>query len=533
MTVTVLWGPPLSGKSSYIRDRARTGDVVIDMDRIVAAMTVDAPSHFEMPQPMREPVFNARRAAVDAVFKEAASPDLTAWVIDSGADDARLSEWEAAGADVVRLVMSREDALAEAQRVRPQSVPQVIAWYAKHGPDLVGAYDVSDLRFNPNQPRDADGKWGSGGGGGEQIGPERSLSLIAETVGIGDPDKTSYGISEQVNKADDFSTNDRAEAKELVAKSVADRMTSSTEDMVAEAEAGRVRDIDDYTNQPMPIDERDAITAQPDDTQWENVLLVCSSSDDAGAVEVQVAMNLLSPSDRIVADVATRADLMRHVDADGVLHDPISGWPSRARGDLEWAVAGTPAAQRKARESMVSSLVDQWAITSNDSSARSHAIQEAARDEFGLSGASEWDPIDGNVSKAMAKGREIYAAHGAVYRDFVRAQYDGTQEWFKERDVVSVELWRGVKASSTEGPGLAPLTGKARTRPLSSWAYESLAAESFAGDNGVLMRAVVPASRILSQGTTGVGCLSEAEMVVLGGEIDVHAKTTADWWGNK
>jgi hypothetical protein len=182
---------------------------------------------------------------------------------------------------------------------------------------------------------------------------------------------------------------------------------------------------------------------------------------------------------------------------------------------------------------MVSSLVDQWAITSNDSSARSHAIQEAARDEFGLSGASEWDPIDGNVSAAMAKGREIYAAHGAVYRDFVRAQYDGTQEWFKERDVVSVELWRGVKASSTEGPGLAPITGKARTRPLSSWAYESLAAESFAGDNGVLMRAVVPASRILSTGTTGVGCLSEAEMVVLGGEIDVHAKTTADWWGNK
>ena len=528
MTVTVLWGPPLSGKSSYIRERAKTGDVVIDMDRIVNAMTVDAPSHFEMPQPMREPVFNARRAAIDAVFKEAASPDLTAWVIDSGADDARLSEWEAAGADVVRLVMSREDALAEAQRVRPQSVPQVIAWYAKHGPDLVGAYDVSDLRFNPNQPRDADGKWGSGGGGGEQIGPERSLSLIAETVGIGDPDKTSYGMSEQVNKADDFSTADRAEAKAMVARSVSARMTSSSEDILAEAEAGRVRDISDYTNQPMPIDERAAITAQPNDTQWENVLLVCSSRD--GAVEVQEAMNLLDDRlyDSAPTSGRTRADLMRHVDADGVLHDPHSNW-----GDQEWAIAGTPAAQRKARESMVSSLVDQWAITSNDSSARSHAIQEAARDEFGLSGASEWDPIDGNVSAAMAKGREIYAAHGAVYRDFVRAQYDGTQEWFKERDVVSVELWRGVKASSTEGPGLAPITGKARTRPLSSWAYESLAAESFAGDNGVLMRAVVPASRILSTGTTGVGCLSEAEMVVLGGEIDVHAKTTADWWGNK
>jgi hypothetical protein len=315
-------------------------------------------------------------------------------------------------------------------------------------------------------------------------------------------------------------------------------MTSSSEDILAEAEAGRVRDIDDYTNQPMPIDERAAITAQPDDTQWENVLLVGTSQDVAGAVEVQEAMNLLAPLDGIVDDAPTnsgrtRADLMRHADADGVLHDPGGDWLSRATGDQEWAVAGTPAAKRKARESMVSSLVDQWAITSNDSSARSHAIQEAARDEFGLSGASEWDPIDGNVSKAMAKGREIYAAHGPVYRDFVRAQYDGTQEWFKEHGVASVELWRGVKASSTEGPGLAPITGKARTRPLSSWAYESLAAESFAGDNGVLMRAVVPASRILSTGATGVGCLPEAEMVVLGGEIDVHAKTTADWWGNK
>jgi hypothetical protein len=53
-------------------------------------------------------------------------------------------------------------------------------------------YDLTDLRFNPNQPRDADGKWGSGSGGvPEQTGymglnatSARAVTELAASKGL-------------------------------------------------------------------------------------------------------------------------------------------------------------------------------------------------------------------------------------------------------------------------------------------------------------------------------------------------------------
>jgi hypothetical protein len=493
MTVTVLWGPPLSGKSTYITEHAKRGDVVIDMDRIVAAMTVDSPSHYEMPAPMRDPVFAARKAAVDAVFADAGSPDLTAFVIDSGADEARLKEWESVGAKVVRLVMSREDALAEAKRVRPQSVPQVEAWFAKHSQDLVGAWDVADLRHLPGKhDQSSHGGGGSAVGG---VGADFTERDIANYIG----DMVGSGV---VRGPGDFTDDDRIAAKQSAAHHIAGAMKSSNEDMLAEA-------MDD--EMPHRGDEAVALKKQPDDTEWHNVFIVAPLAH--GGLDVQSAYNVLDTE-----DFKTRSDMAAAADEYGYLTDSVG---------TRWAIAGTAGAAGLARESMAGYLVDQWAATSNDSSARSHAIQEAARVEFGLKGAADWKPATDQQQEAIDDGRGYYNHHGSVYRDFLRAQYDTTQQTFNDAGITHIPLYRGIQP----GAETLPPTGRnvtAQTRPLSSWSYSKTAAALFARQTGSLVRAVVPTSRILSQGVTGVGCLAEGEMVVLGGSVGHAAVTKQD-----
>lgn len=62
--ITVVTGPPCSGKSFYCAERWRPGDVVVDMDRIALAITTpDATSH-DYDEVVRSIAREARQAAV-------------------------------------------------------------------------------------------------------------------------------------------------------------------------------------------------------------------------------------------------------------------------------------------------------------------------------------------------------------------------------------------------------------------------------------------------------------------------------------
>jgi len=61
------------------------------------------------------------------------------------------------------------------------------------------------------------------------------------------------------------------------------------------------------------------------------------------------------------------------------------------------------------------------------------------------------------------------------------------------------------------------------SNPLCSWTAVPQVADNFArigaeGRYGAVLTMTVPASRILATATTGMGCLPEAEVLVLGGE---------------
>jgi len=143
VAVVVIWGPPLSGKTTYINDRARPQDAVIDFNLIAAALSTPAADPLDPPKLARELAYRARRAAVKAVMDVAPrSPASTAWVVDSGASPQQLADWRARGAQVVVLEVALDECLARAAARPPGTERTVRAWFAKHRPAEEAAVDA-------------------------------------------------------------------------------------------------------------------------------------------------------------------------------------------------------------------------------------------------------------------------------------------------------------------------------------------------------------------------------------------------------
>lgn len=146
-------------------------------------------------------------------------------------------------------------------------------------------------------------------------------------------------------------------------------------------------------------------------------------------------------------------------------------------------------------------------------------------------------------------------AERPFYSHFVQAVYEDTQSELKKHKATSLLLYRGMhldddathphawaypKMKSYEKnhgwtsahaederitayyDTATPTTSEITMQPLSSWSSNSGTAEGFSDNGssgrGILLTSVVPASRVFSlAASSGVGCLNEREVVVLGG----------------
>ena len=116
---------------------------------------------------------------------------------------------------------------------------------------------------------------------------------------------------------------------------------------------------------------------------------------------------------------------------------------AEGRTDLlgrEYAELGTPMAEMMVRQQAISSMVQSWASSSNDSNPKSLAIQEAATKEFGLSKPAKWDMED-NVRVETSR---LLAENEGTYRKFLRAQYDETQSMLSGQGISEIVAYRGM-----------------------------------------------------------------------------------------
>ncbi len=180
-----------------------------------------------------------------------------------------------------------------------------------------------------------------------------------------------------------------------------------------------------------------------------------------------------------------------------------------------------PRAESVVRQIGVSEVMGAWAYGSNNN-VRVLALQEATKEEFGLTGVLEWR-MDARTRSAVDMELDY---NGDALRDFLRTQYTLTQETLAERNVTEVIAYRALtwheQAAQPEWAGLEVGDAfEARHRPLASWAADRrIVADWLAqrGGDAVILVDRKPAQDVLSMPTTGMGFFAQREWVTLPGD---------------
>ena len=125
----VILGPPCSGKSTYVSEHARDGDVKVDYDVIATALGSMKPHAAE--EPVRSAAYKARAAAVMYLLQH---PDIEGWVIHSEPSAWQLKLYKAAEAEIIVLDEDEETCLAraEADDRPPEVIEELHKWFDRH-----------------------------------------------------------------------------------------------------------------------------------------------------------------------------------------------------------------------------------------------------------------------------------------------------------------------------------------------------------------------------------------------------------------
>jgi len=131
--LTVITGPPCAGKSTYLRQHAVPGSVVIDFDDLAQAL--GSPVTHGHDSSHHWVTVAARGAAITAAIA-AHRRGTPVWITDTSPPPARLRQYQAAGAELVRLTAPAAELHARAAAGRPPEWHERIdRWLAEHGHD--------------------------------------------------------------------------------------------------------------------------------------------------------------------------------------------------------------------------------------------------------------------------------------------------------------------------------------------------------------------------------------------------------------
>lgn len=129
MALYVITGPPAAGKTTWVAERAKVGDVVVDMDRIAQALTAEGADYHRYGRDLRTVAQGARYGAIAAALK--VSDRIDVYVIETQPSEQALARYLGHGARVVRVDPGRDVVIA---RCREQRSPTVLAavdrWYS-------------------------------------------------------------------------------------------------------------------------------------------------------------------------------------------------------------------------------------------------------------------------------------------------------------------------------------------------------------------------------------------------------------------
>lgn len=134
--ITVVTGPPCSGKTWFIRENAAVDDIVIDLDVLALALTTEGMESHAYSDFVRKVARDARKAAISSAMRIAQGERyLGVWIVhtDPSIEDRRA--YRALNARIVEMNPGRDICLARLE-YRPlqnkiMSKPVIEAYYAK------------------------------------------------------------------------------------------------------------------------------------------------------------------------------------------------------------------------------------------------------------------------------------------------------------------------------------------------------------------------------------------------------------------
>ena len=110
--ITIVTGPPCGGKSTYVSEHARSGDIIVDMDRIALALTTDDVGHHDYSPQVRQVARAVRKAAVYEAMKISQLSMVNVWIVHTDPTPDSRREYSVASARYVEVDPGKEVCLA-------------------------------------------------------------------------------------------------------------------------------------------------------------------------------------------------------------------------------------------------------------------------------------------------------------------------------------------------------------------------------------------------------------------------------------
>lgn len=127
----VVQGPPAAGKTTYVLERAQPGDLVIDLDRIAAALTAPGGDSHTYGEAVKRVAFRIRAAAISEALRHCADVDV--YVIHSRPRPESKGKYDRHNATYVTVDPGRAVVLARCSEERsPQARAAAERWYSTH-----------------------------------------------------------------------------------------------------------------------------------------------------------------------------------------------------------------------------------------------------------------------------------------------------------------------------------------------------------------------------------------------------------------
>jgi hypothetical protein len=115
--IYIVSGAPCAGKSTYIRENAKSGSIVIDMDRIALALTTEDTEHHDYSDLVKGVAIMARRAAIAKALPLGQALDV--FIIDTDPSKENMEIYSRYRANWVRLDPGYKTVIERIRKERP------------------------------------------------------------------------------------------------------------------------------------------------------------------------------------------------------------------------------------------------------------------------------------------------------------------------------------------------------------------------------------------------------------------------------